>query len=111
MYSAFCRISKQSAHRFGGFGLGERCDVGVCVEREACGVVTEHPRDRFDVYSVLQSQGCKCVTERMGGDVRQTVPLAELTKPICHAIRVHRLSVILCEHKAPHSSGITANEE
>ena len=61
--------------------------------------------------TLLQSQGCKCVTERMGGDVRQTVPLAELTKPICHAIRVHRLSVILCEHKAPHSSGITANEE
>ncbi len=55
-------VSKQSAHRFGSFGLGERCDVGVCVEREARGVVTEHPGDRFDVHAVLQSQGCKCVT-------------------------------------------------
>ena len=55
-------IRKQSAHRFGSFGLGERCDVGVCVEREARGVMTQHPGDRFDVHAVLQSQGCKCVT-------------------------------------------------
>ena len=62
MYSASRRISKQSAHRLGGFGLRKRCNVGVCVKREACGVVAEHPGDGFDVYSVLQSQGCKCVS-------------------------------------------------
>ena len=61
-------VSKQSAHRFGSFGLGERCDVGVCVEREARGVVTEHPGDRFDVHAVLQSQGCKCVPLRYNYD-------------------------------------------
>ena len=46
--------------------------MGVCVEREACGVVTEHPRDRFDVYSVLQSQGCKCVTKIVEAKPRQS---------------------------------------
>lgn len=64
-------VSKQSAHRFGSFGLGERCDVGVCVEREARGVVTEHPGDRFDVHAVLQSQGCKCVPLRYNKDKRE----------------------------------------
>ena len=62
MYSASRRIRKQSAHRFGSFGLGERCDVSVSVEREAGGVVAKHPGDCFDVHAVLQSQGCKCVT-------------------------------------------------
>ena len=68
MYSAFCRISKQSAHRLSGFGLRKRCDVGVCVKREASRVVAEHPGDSFDVYSVLQSQGCKCVPLRYNYD-------------------------------------------
>ena len=55
-------VSKQSAHRLGGFSLRKRCDVGVCVEREASGVVAEHSGDCFDVHTVLQSQGCKCVS-------------------------------------------------
>ena len=71
MYSAFCRISKQSAHRLSGFGLCKRCDVGVCVKREASRVVAEHPGDSFDVYSVLQSQGCKCVPLRYNNDKRK----------------------------------------
>lgn len=55
-------VSKQSSHRLCGFGLCKCCDVSVSVEREASRVVTQHPGDRFDVHAVLQSQGCKCVS-------------------------------------------------
>lgn len=64
-------VSKQPAHRLCGFGLRKRCDVGVCVEREASGVVAEHTGDRFDVHTVLQSQGCECVPLRYNKDKRK----------------------------------------
>ena len=58
-------IRKQSTHRLSGFGLRKCCDVGVCVEREASGVVAEHSGD---VHTVLQSQSCKCVPLRYNYD-------------------------------------------
>ena len=36
------------------FELGVGGDVGVGVQREACGVVSEHTADRFHVHAVLQ---------------------------------------------------------
>ena len=73
MYSVSCCIGKQPAHSLGGFGLRKRCDVGVSVEREASGVVAEHSGDRFDVHTVLQSQGCKCVSSSCKWKMANTV--------------------------------------
>ena len=61
-------VSKQSAHRLGGFGLRKRCDVSVRVKREASGVVTQHPGDGFDVHAVLQRERCECVPLRYNYD-------------------------------------------
>ena len=36
------------------FELGVGGDVGVGVQREACGVVSEHTADRFHVHAVLE---------------------------------------------------------
>ena len=38
--------------------------------------------------------------ERMGVDVREIMAAAELLEPICHAVRVHGVSVVLGKDKA-----------
>ena len=40
-------------HCFGGFFLGGGGDMGVGVQGEACGEVTEHTADRLDVNAIL----------------------------------------------------------
>ena len=44
-----------------GFFLGGGGDMGVGVQGEACGEVTQHSADRLDVYAVLQSRRGECV--------------------------------------------------
>ena len=61
--------------------------MGVCVEREASGVVAEHPGDGFDVYSVLQSQGCKCVTKIVEAKPRQSRAVEHPVQHIKYAVR------------------------
>ena len=38
-------------------------DMGIGVEGEACGEVTEHSADRFIVCAIQECNGCKGVTE------------------------------------------------
>lgn len=80
-------IRKQSSHRLCGFGLRKCCDMGVCVKCEACGVVSEHPGDGFDVYAVLQSQGCKCVTKIVEAKPRQSRTVEHTVQHIQYTVR------------------------
>ena len=43
-------------------------DVGVGVQRKACGVVAQHTADRFHVHAVLQRHGCEGVPLRYNYD-------------------------------------------
>ena len=49
-------------------------DVGVGVQREARGVVTEHGGHRFYIHAVLQSQRCEGVAEIVESDAGQPRP-------------------------------------
>ena len=42
--------------------------MGVGVEGEACGEVTKHSADRFDVHAILQGDGRKGVAEIVEAD-------------------------------------------
>ena len=57
-------------YRRGGFFLGGGCDIGVGVQGEACGEVTEHTGHRLDVHAILQSDGRKGVPEIVESDFR-----------------------------------------
>ena len=48
--------------------------MGVGVQGEACGEVTEHTADRLDVHAILQSYGRKGVTKVVESDLRDACP-------------------------------------
>ena len=43
--------------------------MGVGVQGEACGEVTEHTADRFDIHAVLQGDGGEGVAEVVESDL------------------------------------------
>ena len=47
------------------FELGVGGNVGVSVQCEACGVVSEHTADRFHVHAVLERHRCESVAQVM----------------------------------------------
>lgn len=57
------RERKDGIHRAGRLTLGLGGDVGVGIQGEAGGVVTQHTADSLNVYSVLEGQGGEGVTE------------------------------------------------
>ena len=58
---------EETADGIGCLGLHCGGDVGVGVQREACGVVAQHGGQGFDVYTVLESQDRECVSEAVEG--------------------------------------------
>ena len=64
---------KKISHGLSGFFLCRGGDVGVGVQGEACGEVTQHTGHRLDVYSVLEGDGGEGVTEVMGFDFRNAL--------------------------------------
>ena len=55
-------------HRLRRLELGVSGDMGVGVQRKACGVVTEHTADGFDVHAILQCQRCEGMPLRYNYD-------------------------------------------
>ena len=66
------RTATPSPHGLGGFELGVGGDVGVGVQRKACGVVTEHTADRFHVHAILERHRREGVTEIVESDAGQS---------------------------------------
>ena len=52
--------------------MGGGCDVGIGVEREACGEVTQHAADCLDVHAILERDGCKGVAQVVESNLRDT---------------------------------------
>ena len=57
-------------------------DVGVGVQREACGVVTQHTADGLDVHAVLQRHRCEGVPQQMGPQAGNSGFLFQLAKQL-----------------------------
>ena len=71
----------------GSFFLGGGGDVGVGVEGEACGEVTEHTADRLDVHAILEGDSCKGMAEVVESDLRYTCSSEDSFEHIVHAVR------------------------
>ena len=74
-------------YRIGGFFLSNCCYMGVGVQGKACGEVTQHAADRFDIHTVLQGDGGEGVTEVVDPDFRDTCPVQYTLQYIVHAVR------------------------
>ena len=62
------------SYSFGGFFLGGCSYMGVGVEGEAGGEVTEHAGDRLDIYAVLECYRSEGVAEVVESDLRDACP-------------------------------------
>ena len=76
------------AHGFSRFILLLSGGVGVGAEGKSSVVVAQHTGHRFDVYTVLQCQGCEGMAEVVESDVFQPGVLQDLLMKVDHGIRV-----------------------
>ena len=65
----------------------------VGVQREACGVVSEHTADRFHVHAVLQRHGREGVSEVVKPYPRQSRPFQHSLQHMQDAVRGHGVAV------------------
>lgn len=61
--------------------------MGVDVQGEACGEVTQHPGNRLDVYPVLQCQRCKGVAQIVEPYLWQSCLLQNPVQLVKHTVR------------------------
>ena len=67
-------------------------NVGVGVQREACGVVSEHTANRFDIHAVLERHRREGVTQVMEAYPRQSRPFQHPLEHVQYAVRGHGAS-------------------
>ena len=61
--------------------------MGIGIQSEASGEVTQHAGHRLDVHTVLQRDGSEGVAEVMESDLRDASPLQHTLQHIVHTIR------------------------
>ena len=67
--------------------------MGIGVQGEASGEVTQHSADCLDVHSVLECDGCEGVAEVVESDLRDSGSLQNPLQHIVHTIRRDGASV------------------
>ena len=61
--------------------------MGVGVQGETCGEMTQHAGHRLDVYSVLECDSCEGVAKIMESDLRDTCPFKYSLQHVVYAVR------------------------
>ena len=61
--------------------------MGVGIQGEACGEVTQHAGYGLDVHTVLQGDGSEGVAEVMESDLRDASPLQYTLQHVVDAVR------------------------
>ena len=78
-FTAFLTATKPSlqaqdiSHGLSCFFLCRCCHMGIGVQGEACGKVTQHVGHGLDVHTILQGNGCEGVAEIVESDLRDTI--------------------------------------
>ena len=83
---------EEIADRIGGLGLHGGGNVGVSVQGEACGVMTQHGGQGFHVHTVLEGQDREGMAQAVERDFLQPCPLQYLLELIQDAVRGDRAS-------------------
>ena len=61
--------------------------MGIGVQGEACGEVTQHAGHRLDIHSVLEGDGGEGVAEVMESDLGDACSLQHSLEHIVHTVR------------------------
>ena len=61
--------------------------MGIGVQSEACGEVTQHTTDSLDVHTVLQGDGSEGVVEVVKSDLRDACSFEDALQHIVNAVR------------------------
>ena len=61
--------------------------MGIGVQSEACGKVTQHARHRLDVHTILEGDGSEGVAEIMESDLRDARSFEDTLQHIVDAVR------------------------
>ena len=69
--------------------------VGIDIGRSAHLGMAQPFADTYTVHAIEIEQAGHTVSERVRVDMRQPMTLAELSNPVVHTVRVHRLSIVL----------------
>ena len=72
--------------------MGVGGDVGVGVQREPRGVVTQHTADGFHVHAVLERHGREGVAQVVEAYSREARPFQNPLEHVQHAVRRHGAS-------------------
>ena len=86
------RTGEDIAHRLCRLELGVGGDVGVGVQRETCGVVTQHRGHGLHVHAVLQGHRREGVAEIVESDAGQPCPFQHPLEHVQDAVRGHGAS-------------------
>ena len=87
MFLYLYRPGQYTPHRICRFFLRRGGDMGVGVEGESCGVVSEHTRHRLDVHSVLECDCGECMSEIVKSDLGQSRPFEDSLQHMIHTVR------------------------
>ena len=72
--------------------------MGVSIEGEACGVVSQHTGDGFHVHTVLESKGNEGMPEVVKSDSFQSCPIQHSLEHVQDAVGRHGASGGRGEH-------------
>ena len=92
-FTAFLSVVKLNLHTqdiphgLGGFLLCRGGDMGIGVQSEASGEVTQHAGHRLDVHTVLQRDGGEGVAEVMKSDLRDARSFQHTLQHVVDAVR------------------------
>ena len=87
------RPRQHAPHRLRRLSLGCAGDVGIGVQGEPCGEVTQHPGHRFHVHSVLQGQGSESVAQVVEPHLGQSCPFQHPMEHMQHTVRGDRPAI------------------
>ena len=85
-------------HRLRRFLLGCGSYMGIGIQGEACGEVTQHAGHRLDIHTILECDGCEGVAEVMESDLRDASPFEDTLQHIIHTVRGDRSAVVGRKH-------------
>ena len=80
-------------HSLGGFFLCRGGNMGIGVQGEACGEVSQHAGYRLNVHTILKRDSCEGVAEVVESDLRDASSLQYSFEHIVDAVRRDRTTV------------------